>query len=148
MRIRPARTGDAMALARLSDQLGYPVRSEAVGRHLDSVMSAQGHAVFVAEDESGAVHGWLHVFVTRRLFVAPFAELGGMVVDEGYRGRGIGRALLTQAEGWAAQSGCGLIRIRTNIQRSGAHAFYDHLGYAVSKSQHVFEKQLPKARSG
>jgi len=75
-----------------------------------------------------------------------FAELGGLVVDEARRGSGNGRALLAKAEGWAAENGCAMLRVRSNVQRAAAHQFYERMGYAVTKSQFVLEKQLSERR--
>ena len=70
------------------------------------------------------------------------AEIGGLVVDEGLRGRGVGRMLMRQAEVWALAQGCRAIRLRSNIVREGAHSFYERLGYSRLKTQTVFRKPL------
>jgi GNAT superfamily N-acetyltransferase len=80
--------------------------------------------------------------VSRRLFVPPFAELGGLVVRDSHRRRGVASGLLLRAEGWAAEIGCHVFRIRTNTQRIESAPFYRHRGYVLSKTQYVFEKIL------
>jgi len=139
---RLATLDDASAIARLSAQLGYPADSDEVGRFLTHLLPDPVHVVFVAEF-NGALCGWVHVFLSRRLFMLPFAELGGIVVDEAFRRLGIGAALLTSAEAWAAGVGCILFRIRSNALRTKSHAFYERMGYIASKSQRIYDKQLP-----
>jgi GNAT superfamily N-acetyltransferase len=142
MDIRLAATTDAESLAALSAQLGYPVAADDVARYLASLTHTPDHAVLIAADSGGRAVGWVHVFLSRRLFEAPFAELGGLVVDEGQRGAGVGAALLSRAEGWARRAGCSVLRVRTNTIRARAHDFYRKAGYGVSKDQRVFDKEL------
>jgi GNAT superfamily N-acetyltransferase len=146
MCIRTATVEDAPAIASLSSQLGYPAGPDEVAAFQARVLQHPDHLVLVSEDEDGGVCAWLHAFVSRRLFVPPFAELGGIVVDEGRRRAGIGQALMARAEEWAAQSGCSVFRIRSNTSRAGAHEFYQTAGYTASKTQQVFEKRLAHLR--
>ena len=148
MRIRPALLSDAIEVSALAQQLGYEARPQQVSTFLATLLQRDDHLVLVAEDDSGTVSGWIHVFVTRRPFVAPFAELGGMVVDDAHRRSGLGRALLTGAEAWAAGAGCSLLRVRTNTRRVEAHLFYSEMGYQVLKTQTIFEKSLSPGRQG
>jgi GNAT superfamily N-acetyltransferase len=69
-------------------------------------------------------------------------ELRGLVVDEKHRGTGLGRALLRQAEQWAIDRKTPVVRLRCNVIRTGAHAFYRRLGYSLVKTQHAFRRQL------
>jgi GNAT superfamily N-acetyltransferase len=146
MQIRTATLDDAAAIAALSSQLGYPTDAAEVAHLYASILPHGDHAVFLAEDEDGAISGWAHVFLSRRLFVPTYAELGGLVVDETRRESGIGRALLERAERWAVEAGCSLLRIRTNVQRTEAHRFYARMGYTASKAQHVLDKKLSDLR--
>ena len=140
MRIRNATLEDAAAIVSLTAQLGYMSNDTEVRRLHTILLQRDDHAVFVAEEPDGAVIGWVHVFAARRLFVPMFAELGGLVLDEERRGWGVGCALL--AERWAAENGCAMLRIRSNVLRGSAHQFYERMGYRVAKSQLVFEKSL------
>ena len=142
MLIRSATLEDTPSIAHLSSQLGYPATSADVTRLYSAMLQHNEHAVFLAEEQDGRVSGWVHVFLARRLFVPTFAELGGIVVDESRRGSGIGRALMAEAEHWAAENGCSLLRIRSNVRRAGSHQFYERVGYTVLKSQTVYDKEL------
>ncbi|MFB3920620.1 MAG: GNAT family N-acetyltransferase [Terriglobia bacterium] len=86
--------------------------------------------------------GWVHVFVCHLVESDAFTEIGGLVVDEKWRGAGIGRLLVEQAEAWARAKGCTSIRLRSNIIRQEAHQFYSKLGYRIVKTQHAFTKTL------
>jgi GNAT superfamily N-acetyltransferase len=144
--VRPAATGDAGALARLSGQLGYPSSREAVDRRLAEILRHPEHAVFVAEThdagEQPRIAGWIHAAMTRTVESEPSVEIGGLVVEESLRSYGIGEKLLTEAERWARSLGLAAVIVRSNVIRERAHAFYQRLGYRVVKSQRVFRKQI------
>jgi GNAT superfamily N-acetyltransferase len=142
--IRAATRRDATAIARLATQLGYPTGPEACAERLVEIRRRADDAVLVAE-VGGRVVGWVHVFGARRVESEPFAELGGLVVDEAERGRGIGGWLVEAAEGWAREHGFATIRVRSNVVREDALRFYDRRRYVRSKTQAVFTKRLGEA---
>jgi GNAT superfamily N-acetyltransferase len=140
-RVRPAVPADAPVLASLCSQLGYPSTDGQVAGRLADILSRPDHAVFVTEVD-GQTAGWIHVFVCHMLEAEAFTEVGGLVVDEGWRGLGLGRALMAEAEGWSLERGVLEVRLCSNVIREGAHRFYESLGYARVKSQHTFRKHL------
>lgn len=140
--IRAAVENDAASVALLSAELGYPASTEETKGRLTPLLASDRNAVFVAQSSDGLVVGWIHVFVARRVESGPFAELGGFVVRDGYRGRGIGRRMLAAAEAWALAQGVGKLRVRTRTTRKAAPAFYRRLGFASSKEQTVFDKRI------
>ena len=140
--IRSAIPDDAEAIARLSGELGYPTTAAAARRRLFDIKTAENHSVMVAEDAPGSVVGWIHVFRAPRLGGEPFAELGGLVVTEALRGHGIGSQLVAEAERWAADREIATLRIRTRTTRADTRLFYEDLGFVLTKTQVVFERQL------
>jgi GNAT superfamily N-acetyltransferase len=64
------------------------------------------------------------------------------VVDEQHRRQRIGETLMRRAEQWARDAGYREVSLRSNITRTGAHAFYQRLGFALTKMSHVFWKAL------
>jgi len=145
--IRPATGMDAEAIAILSGQLGYPSTADEIRTRLGEIRARGEGKVLVAE-LNGVVRGWVHVFGARVLESQPHAEVGGLVVEEGSRGRGIGRQLIEAAEEWAASMGYARLRVRSNVVRESAHRFYQALGYPHIKRQAVFEKNLGSGPEG
>ena len=139
--LRQAVPADSPALAALAVQLGYPNTAEQIAARLAALQAAPGHVVLVAlAPEGGAVIGWIHLGSTRWLESDPYAEIGGLVVDEAWRGRRIGEQLARAGIAWAAEQGFAEIRVRSNVVRADAHRFYERLGFEAS---HVgFKKQL------
>lgn len=138
--IREAAASDAAALAALSTQLGYPAKPEEAAKRLAAL--GPGNAILVAEEED-AVLGWIHVCGIRFFQSPPFAEIGGLVVDEAARGKGVGKLLVQAAVRWAAEQGYGKLRVRSNVVREDAHRFYEREGFRRVKTQAVFDLKLP-----
>jgi GNAT superfamily N-acetyltransferase len=136
--VRQIEPPDAPAVSALVGQLGYARTAQQI---LDWIASAnpQQQAAFVACLD-GKIAGWIEVAIERRLQSAPFALIGGLVVAEGLRGRGIGRELCRRAEQWGWQRGAAKIRVTSRSTRPEAHRFYTRDGYQVVKTSLVFEK--------
>jgi len=140
VQLRPARAGDADALARLAGELGYPTTPAQASARLVRLENTEG-ALIVAEG-GGEVVGWVHVFVSPAFETDPSAEIGGLVVAAERRGAGIGALLVRAAEDWGRARGFAEIRVRSNVVRERTHRFYESAGYAERKRQAVFVKTL------
>ena len=140
--IRPATPADAAALADLSAQLGYPTAAAQSAARLTLLLERDDHTVLVACADDGAVVGWVHVFVMNLIESEPFTDLGGLVVAATHRGQGVGRALVAAAEAWTADRGLSKLRVRTRSTRTAAHAFYEHLGFTLTKEQRIYDKSV------
>ncbi|MGC3982357.1 MAG: GNAT family N-acetyltransferase [Steroidobacteraceae bacterium] len=141
MQVRLAKLGDVAALSSLTAELGYPASVTEMTTRLSALLARTDHAVFVVEHAQNVV-GWLHVGEVLSLESAPFAVIGGLVVAEGQRGAGRGRALVSAAEQWAVARAYGKIRVRSNSMRVEARQFYEKLAFVVTKNQNVFDKLL------
>lgn len=136
---RPAGSGDQAILSEDSgvDQSegGSPSARADGDEGADLSAGADGRAA-----AEGCVIGWVHVYVTELLEADPQAEVGGLIIDERYRGHGAGRLLMKEAEEWARGKGCGAICLRSNVTRKDAHAFYQRIGYSHTKTQRTFRR--------
>jgi GNAT superfamily N-acetyltransferase len=139
--IRPATNADASAIAALSTQLGYPSTEEAIVVRM-GVLEARGTTAVLVAAIAGSVVGWIAVREDLSLESGAFAEIAGLVVDEASRGRRVGESLVAAAENWARERGQTRMRVRSNVIRERAHAFYRRLGYAETKRQTVFDKAI------
>ena len=86
--------------------------------------------------------GWVHAFAKYSIDAGPRAEIGGLVVDEGHRGAGLGKLLMGEAEEWARSRELEGVYLRSNVLRESAHAFYEAIGFRKIKSQYCFLKLL------
>ena len=143
--IRDATLSDGSDLAELSTQLGYPTEAHQVAPRLEAILEAGDQKVLVACTPDGQVVGWIHIFQALRVESDAFAELGGLVVIEELRGRGIGRLLLAAAEDWAQGRGLTKLRVRIRTHRTEAVKFYDRMAFQPTKEQRIFDKDLGPA---
>ncbi|MDJ0807395.1 MAG: GNAT family N-acetyltransferase [Gammaproteobacteria bacterium] len=98
---RKVHTGDEGALAVLCGQLGYSSSSTEIVERLSHFLNREEHFVRVATNNFDMPIGWIHACITYRVESDGFAEIGGMVVLEERRGKGIGTQLLAKVEEWA-----------------------------------------------
>jgi GNAT superfamily N-acetyltransferase len=132
---------DIERVAALTTQLGYASTSEDVARRFAHIDGSPDQIVLVAE-EGGAAIGWLHMAIHPYLEHDASAEILGLVVADGHRSRGVGEALVADAEAWARERHCPAVRVRSRVTRERAHSFYERHGYAREKTQHCFQKRI------
>ena len=140
--IRAMRPDDAERVAELCGQLGYPSTLDEVKRRSKEIAGDKHHAFLVAEVPGRGLIAWIHLYLCNLMVDDLRTEIWGLVVDEAYRGRGIGKLLMEEAEELARGQGCKAVCLRSNVIRGEAHNFYENLGYGRIKTQHVFKKQL------
>lgn len=143
--IRAPRPSDAPRLAALSTQLGYPASADDIGGRLSRLLPRPEHFLRVAESPAGEVIGWVHAEQRQILESGAWCEIMGLVVDAAHRGHGAGRTLVAEVESWARDRGLRTVKVRSNVTREESHPFYQRLGYARLKTQHVYLKSTRPA---
>jgi GNAT superfamily N-acetyltransferase len=138
--IRRAMLADAKEIARLCLQLGNQIRVEQVEERLKKINREKDSVIFLYEMDN-LICGWVHVF-GKCIIQMEYAEIGGLVVDTEYRGKGVGKKLMQKAEEWAKDKGFSEVRLRSGGHRKEAHQFYEGIGYENIKWQEVFRLKL------
>ena len=139
--IRRLAADDAAAAAELSSQLGYPCSAGDLRERIDEMLRAADRVAFAAVID-GEIVGWIDAAVERHLQSPASAVIGGLVVREDMRGRGVGRRLCLEIEEWARSKSVPIVRVRSQIKRDDAHRFYLRDGYCKVKTSFVFEKPV------
>jgi GNAT superfamily N-acetyltransferase len=121
---------DAVAVAGLLGELGYPSTAEQVSRRLEIWVNEPYSRVLLAADGprvvgSMSVHAIPHLERDGR-----WLRIESLVVAAGARGTGAGRLLVRAAEKLARSWDCHAIEVTSSRHREGAHAFYRRLGFA------------------
>ena len=116
--VRPADSSDAERLARLADAVSSEPEGWLISiagewrnsaderRYLKALRRYPHAAVFVAERDDGEIVGRLSVGRDPHPASAHVADVGLMVAIAARR-QGVGKALLSAAEGWARSAGVG-----------------------------------------
>ena len=84
----------------------------------------------------GQLAGYVHSLLRERppipiMVPARFAVVDTLVVDEAFRRRGVGQALMSAAEDWARQNGAVNIELSVWVFNQPAVRLYEELGYEV-----------------
>jgi GNAT superfamily N-acetyltransferase len=140
--VRDARAEDVSQLSVLITQLGYPCTAEEVQTRFDNVSQNPDYRTMVITDSdtvigmAGLVKGfWYEKNGT-------YVRILAFVINDQYRGRGVGKQLIKVVEDWATELGCNSVILSSGNrdERIGAHHFYKGLGYEIKSSG--FIKQL------
>jgi len=137
--IREADASDAARLVELIIALGHPIEEVDVSRNLET-LARIGILPLVATDGDQVIGmcGISAMVTVHR--PAPVGRVSVMIVDEAYRGRGIGALLMAEAERRLTEQGCKIIEVTSNMRRDRAHHFYEQLGY--ERTSFRFMKKL------
>jgi GNAT superfamily N-acetyltransferase len=140
--IRNAALSDSSEVARLCVELGYPVSPAEIESRLKSILREANRFVAVADGSKPTLLGWVAAEHRLLLESGERVELVGLVVDPSARRKGVGKALVAAAEGWASSMGISTIFVRSNVARDTSHRFYEGIGYERTKTQHAYAKRL------
>jgi GNAT superfamily N-acetyltransferase len=128
--IRVAEPSDAHQMAALLTELGYPSTGEEVTQRLMYWLPDPMSLILVAE-HSGKLIGCLSLHAIPYLErTGRWARIESLVVDQAFRGRGTGGALIVAAENAARRWDCLAVEVTSLRTRADAHAFYQRMGYA------------------
>lgn len=134
----------AEAVSTLVAQLGYQRSPAQIRGWIEELRRAHREQTAFVATFDGEIAGWIEISIERRLQAPPFAFIGGLVVKDGLRNRGIGRQLCACAEAWARERGFETVRVTSRSTRADAHRFYLREGYREVKTSLVFEKSRPR----
>ena len=116
-------------LSQLSGSLADPVKMAEKMKKIDCNEDAM---LLVAENtENGDLCGSLFGLVFEDICgeCKPILMIENVVTDEAYRRTGIGRSMFEFIENWGREKDCHYCILVSGMQRTGAHRFYDAIGY-------------------
>ena len=150
---RAATLSDSPAIASLMTQLGYPSTPLEIERRLERLLSSPDYQTIVAEapGEPGKiveVVGLVLLHLEYGLeYDAAYGRVMGLVIHEGWRGRGLGRQLMQYAERWCGERGADRIVLTSASRRADAHKFYDAIGYETTGVRFAKALKAVKAKT-
>ena len=146
MVIRPCTMTDLPSMLPLMAQLGYPTDLTSLERVFVRFMDSSGYGVVISCLNERII-GWI-AWSKSLLLVSEAARfrIEGLVVDEEYRGQGIGKKLMLYVEEVAGANGKTIIELTSGLRRSQdrSHEFYKSLGYRNdgSKAKLYLRKEI------
>lgn len=137
--LRLAEPSDAESIATMFTDEGYPAGpSDIVGR-LER-FATPGARVIVAEHED-VLLGFIAIHALPRFENDDWiVRILALVVDAGARERGVGRALMAEAERVGREIGAAFIELTAGHHRPEARHLYESLGYDPSVTAYLRKK--------
>ena len=87
------------------------------------------------------VVGFCSLMVKHNLWLQGFlGNVDEMIVEESYRGQGIGKKLMQRITEIAKEKNCKRLELESSFHREQAHAFYKELGF--EQRAYLFSKEL------
>ena len=140
--IREIESKDYVSVAAIwRDVLGFSsVTDENVIQTYERMKSDSRYCTFVA-DVDGEVAGFATTAETLAVdHPNGYIKMNGLAVLPRFQRRGIGRMLMERVEKLAGERGASFIGLASGFQRTGAHEFYERLGY--QKTSFWFRKNI------
>jgi GNAT superfamily N-acetyltransferase len=102
-------------------------------RVLAEIRAMPGHDLLVIQHQ-GEVVGTMVLLIVPNLSHSgcPWALAENLIIDRGYRRRGLGRMLMDYAISRAREAGCHKLVLTSDKRRRRAHQFYRSLGFRPS----------------
>jgi GNAT superfamily N-acetyltransferase len=139
IQLRIARTSDAESIAALFTDEGYPAGPSDVVDRLGRFGSE--HSRVVVAEHDGALLGFIALHALPRFeHDDRILRILALVVDAGARERGVGRALMAEAERIAVELGAAFVEVTAGHHRPDARRLYESLGYDASVTAYLRKK--------
>jgi len=137
--IRPAAPADADAIASLFTDEGYPAGPSDIVERLGRFASV--HSQVLVAEHDGGILGFIAIHAMPRFeHDDRIMRILALVVDAGARERGVGRALMAEAERIATELGAAFIEITAGHHRPEARHLYESLGYDGTVTAYLRKK--------
>lgn len=120
-------------------QLGYELTDVAIRHNLALIDDSPHDWIYLAVAKGQAV-GLMHVKRQFQIHTPVRLEVVALVVDEAYRGSGVGKILLNQADKMAREMDLPEIVLHSSQKRVEAHRFYLNNGYQNVKTSYWFSR--------
>jgi GNAT superfamily N-acetyltransferase len=121
-------------------QLRPQIAAESYFPRIDKLMKEEKYRLLATYNEEDKCLGVIGFQEQNRLSMGNIIYIADLVTDEAHRSQGIGKHLLEQVRQEAIKNNIDAIVLDSGLQRTQAHAFYQHQGYkAESYSFRLFK---------
>ena len=100
------------------------------------INATENGVIKVAKNKAGQVIGMVSAqLVISTAQGSPSAWVEDMVIEEAYRGEGVGKALLDESLVWAKNKGATRAQLLVDTENTSALGYYAHLGWESTQLQ-------------
>jgi ribosomal protein S18 acetylase RimI-like enzyme len=137
--LRLGRPADAAGIAALFTDEGYPVGPSDIVTRLERFDTPQSRVIVAELDET--ILGFIAVHAMARFEHDDWIlRILALVVDAGARERGVGRALMAEAERIGHELGAAFVELTAGHHRPEARHLYESLGYDSTVTAYLRKK--------
>ncbi len=137
--MRPAQATDAAAIATMFTDEGYPAGPSDIVVRLERFANAHARAIVAEHD--GAILGFVAIHALPRFEHDDWiVRILAIVVDAGARERGVGHALMAEADRVAVELDAAFIELTAGHHRPEARQLYESLGYDATVTAYLRKK--------
>ena len=142
--LRALKATDVASIHEINKEaLGYDFSPEETSSQLTKLSQDSHHFLLGYEDDtSHELVGYIHAEVYESLYSKAGFNILALAVLPQSQGKGIGKTLLQGLEQEAEKRGYNFIRLNSADHRTGAHAFYERVGYTCDIIQKRFIKLI------
>ena len=133
---------DLYDVHQLTIQLGYPSTLESIKQHWEHLHQNSNYQTLVIEQDSHVIGyaGFIQEYTWE--FDGGYLRIQAFVIDQAYRGKGIGKQLMAVIEQIAKEQGFKMIQLNSGNREEShpAHTFYQGLGfdsYSIGFRKHL-----------
>ncbi|MEX1376863.1 MAG: GNAT family N-acetyltransferase [Eubacteriales bacterium] len=138
--IRMANADDAQRIALINkNEFGYEYPTAKTQEQIKKILLKSSDRIFVVCDNNLVV-GYVHACDYEGTYFDPQKNIMAIAVDGSYRGKGLGKMLLSEVEKWSKEENCAGVRLVSGLNREEAHKFYEKCGYRLRKIQKNYIK--------
>lgn len=141
IRVRDMQLIDAEAINLLNtESLGYDISIEITKKQMEKLLINPNHHIFYIAEEEELVVGYVHAELYETLYSEPMLNVLALAVNQTYQKKGIAKQLMQKIEQAASERDLVGVRLNSGETRTGAHKFYESIGYSSDKNQKRFLK--------
>ena len=134
--VREARGADAVAVAALYRSLVTSPHVNVREERLETIASDPHNFIFVCEvDKVVCGTAFLTLCLDAMFGNQPYGVVENVVVDEAWRGKGIGRRLFAHVEEMCRIRDCSKLMLMSTATRESAHRFFERQGFSSSNKR-------------
>jgi len=130
--IKEASSKHSERIQELLKQLGYEASLEQIEKNLVN-------NVLIALEEDEVVGFMSLIFFDYFPTSHKVCRITAIVVDEAFRGKGIGSQLIDFAKEMAVDKGCNALEVTTSLQRASTQAYYESIGFKKTSFRYLQE---------
>lgn len=132
-------SADIYSVIPLLQKLGnYSVSETLIKERLDEMVQQNYECIAVRDGEK--VIGTCGLWFQTRHYAGKSVEMDHLIIDDAYRGSGVGKMLADFISGYACQRSCNWIELNSYVHNFKSHKFFYNQGF-VAKGYH-FVKEL------